>query len=71
MLMEYQDQTPVTYHEITRWTKKNKLLKHALNYVKNGWPEKSPNTEEWHPYFIRRHELGIVKRKELSRNYFW
>ena len=61
MLLEYLVQTPVTYQEITRWTKKDKLLKQVLNYVKNGWPDKCPNTEEWHSYFIRRHELGIVE----------
>ena len=61
MLLEYRVQTPITYQEITRWTKKDKLLKQVLNYVKNGWPDKCPNTEEWHPYIIRRHELGIVE----------
>ena len=61
MLLEYLDQTLVTYQEITRRTKKDKLLKQVLNYVKNGWPDKCPDTEGWHPYFIRRHELGIVE----------
>ena len=32
-----------------------------LNYVKNGWPDKCPTTEEWCPYFNKRHELGIVE----------
>ena len=59
MLLVYLDQTPVTYQEITRGTKMHKFLKQVLNYVKNGWPDKCPNTQEWHPYLITRHELGI------------
>lgn len=61
MLLDYLDQAPVTHQEIARWTKKDKLLKQVLDYVKNGWPEKCPTTEDWHPYFNRRHELGIVE----------
>ena len=61
MLLEYLDQTPITYQEIARWTKKDKLLKQVLNYVNNGWPDKSPTTEEWRPYFNKRHEIGIME----------
>ena len=61
MLLEYLDQTPVTYQEIARWTKKDKLLKQVINYVNNGWPDKCPTTEEWRPYFNKRHEIGIVE----------
>ena len=61
MLLEYMEQTPVTYQEIIRRTKKDKLLKQVLNYIKNVWPDKCPDTEGWHPYFIRRHELGIAE----------
>ena len=61
MLLEYLDQTPVTYQEIARWTKKDKLLKQVMNYVKNGWPDKCPITEEWRPYFNKRHEIEIVE----------
>ena len=37
------------------------IPKQVLNYVKNGWPDKCPNTEECHLYFITRPELGIVE----------
>ena len=39
----------------------HKFLKQVLNYVKNGWPDKCPNTQEWHPYLITRHELEIME----------
>ena len=40
---------------------KGQIPKTDAKLCKNGWPDKCPNTEEWHPYFIKRHELGIVE----------
>lgn len=45
-LLEYLDQTPITYEEIVLWTRKDTVLVQALFNIQLGWPDKCPDSDE-------------------------
>ena len=58
-LMEYMDASTITSSKIRVWTEQDSVLAKVKSLVLTGWPDKTPDDEQLHPYSNRRRELSI------------
>ena len=58
LLLEHLDNTPVTSHQIQKWTRRDPILSKVYQFSLNGWPNHCQD-ENLQPYWKRKNELTI------------